>query len=68
MSNTISHFASAMEEDPEIFIDDTCGEDFFNSHQIVHLYQNDKGWKPTKGSEPHKPGQELWWGVLLQSY
>jgi hypothetical protein len=57
-----------MEEDPEIFIDDTCGEDFFNSHQIVHLYQNDKGWKPTKGSEPHKPGQELWWGVLLQSY
>jgi hypothetical protein len=57
-----------MEENPEIFIDDTTGGEFLNRHQIVHLYQEDKGWKPTKGTESHNPGQELWWGVLLQSH
>lgn len=66
MPHTILHFASAMEKNPEHFIDKTGGK-ILNDYGIVHLYQTDDGWKPTKGTESHQPGKELWWGVLLQS-
>lgn len=65
--STISHFASAMEKESEIFIADTTGDLFFNNHGIVHLYQTGESWMPTMGTQLENPGDELWWGILIQS-